>query len=100
MVFTVLSLCQLAHVLAIRQEQELGQSGRFFTNPFLLLGVLASLLLQLTVLYLPLANQLLKTAPLTLNELLICLAGAGFLFLAAEFEKIVKKRFKRTPSAR
>lgn len=91
MVFTVLSLSQLAHVLAIRRERELIFSKSFFSNRSLLLGVFATFLLQLAVLYIPFANEVLKTAPLTFRELLICLAGAAIVFHAVEFEKLIRR---------
>jgi Ca2+-transporting ATPase len=48
----------------------------------------------MAVIYLPFANKILKTAPLTLQELLICIGGAALLFHAVEIEKLLKKLFK------
>jgi Ca2+-transporting ATPase len=56
----------------------------------LIWAVLLTFGLQLAVIYLPFANAILKTAPLTLNELLICIAGAAILFHAVELEKMIK----------
>jgi Ca2+-transporting ATPase len=93
MVFTVLALSQLAHVLSIRRENKLIFSERGFSNPSLLLGVLLTFIIQLVVIYLPWANSLLKTKPLSMQELLICIGGAAIVFLAVEMEKLVKKFF-------
>jgi Ca2+-transporting ATPase len=90
MVFTVLSLAQLAHVLAIKRERTLIINGGLFNNMSLIWAVLLTFGLQLAVIYLPFANAILKTAPLTLNELLICIAGAAILFHAVELEKMIK----------
>ena len=94
MVFTVLSLSQLAHVLAIKREKDLIIKSGLFNNMSLIWAILFTFALQLVVIYLPLANTFLKTAPLTLKELLICIVGAALLFHAVEFEKIIKKKFR------
>jgi Ca2+-transporting ATPase len=39
---------------------------------------------------LPFANKILKTQPLSLNELLVCIAASAVVFHAVEIEKIVK----------
>lgn len=92
MVFTILSLSQLAHVLAIKRDQSLIIKSGIFNNMSLIWAVLLTFILQLAVIYLPFANTLLKTAPLTLNELLICIGGAALMFHALELEKVIKKR--------
>jgi Ca2+-transporting ATPase len=92
MVFTVLSLAQLAHVLAIRSEKQFLYSQGIFSNLPLLGAVLLTFLLQIAVIYLPAANQIFHTHPLSLNEMLICLGGAAVLFHAVELEKFIRKR--------
>ena len=91
MVFTVLSLAQLGHVFAIRSEKEYIFSIGLFSNIPLLLSVLFTLLLQIGVIYLPAANQFLKTKPLTINDLMLCLSGAFLIFFAVEMEKFFKR---------
>lgn len=92
MVFTVLSLTQLGHVMAIRSDTEFLYRHGPFRNPSLLGAVLFTFALQLAVIYLPFANNLLKTQPLSLNELLICIGAAAVLFHAVELEKWIKLR--------
>lgn len=92
MVFTVLSLAQLAHVFAIRSDNEFIYKKGFFTNKPLLFAVALTFLLQMAAIYLPVANRLLKTQPLTLEELMICIALSIVLFSAVEMEKWFKKR--------
>lgn len=99
MVFTVLSLAQLAHVFAIRSDEEYIYRKGFFTNPQLVWAVLGTFGLQLAAIYLPAANRLLKTEPLTLNELLICIGLSVVLFHAVEAEKWFKKRFGKEKEA-
>ncbi|HEY6506291.1 MAG TPA: cation-translocating P-type ATPase [Chitinophagaceae bacterium] len=95
MVFTVLSLTQLGHVLAIRSEREFLYKQGLFSNWPLLSVVFLTFLLQLAVIYLPVANDLLKTQPLQLNELLICIGASTIVFHAVEIEKWVKQKIKR-----
>jgi P-type Ca2+ transporter type 2C len=90
MVFTVLSLAQLAHVLAIRSEKDFLFRQGLFSNLPLLGAVTLTFFLQLGVIYLPFANKIFHTQPLRLDELLICLAGAAVLFHAVELEKWIR----------
>ncbi len=95
MVFTVLSLAQLGHVLAIRSERRyLFQQG-LFSNTQLLGAVLLTFVLQLGVIYLPYANEVFKTQPLTLQELGICIGASAIVFHAVEFEKFIKRKLHK-----
>jgi len=90
MVFTVLSLSQLGHVLAVRSDKEFLFRRGIFTNIPLLSAVLLTFVLQITVIYLPAANAAFKTQPLTFYELLISIIASAVLFHAVEFEKWIK----------
>ncbi len=92
MVFTVLTFAQLVHVLAIRSERESLFSIGLWSNRPLLLAVLASVGLQLAVIYLPALNPIFKTAPLSAVELLLCFALALVVLLAVEVEKWLVRR--------
>ncbi|MBC7828950.1 MAG: cation-translocating P-type ATPase [Chitinophagaceae bacterium] len=92
MVFTVLSLTQLGHVLAIRSEKESLFSQGLFSNLPLLGAVMLTFLLQLGVIYIPYANDLFKTQALSIEELLICIAASVTVFLAVEIEKLFKRK--------
>jgi Ca2+-transporting ATPase len=91
MVFTVLAFSQLGHVLAIRSERTFLFKQGIFTNIQLISAVLITVVLQLVVIYLPYANDMLKTQPLTLEELLICTGLSALVFHAVEFEKWIKR---------
>lgn len=95
MVFTVLSLSQLAHVFAVRSDKEFIYKKGLFSNPALFVVVLATCALQMVLIYLPAANRLFKTQPLRLNELLICLLLAAVVFHAVEGEKWIKNRMQK-----
>jgi Ca2+-transporting ATPase len=92
MVFTVLTLAQMAHVLAIRSESEpLWRLGLCSNRP-LLGAVLLTFLLQLATIYVPFLNPIFKTQPLSLPELLVCLGAAAVVYGAAEIEKALRRR--------
>lgn len=89
MTFTVLTLSQLTHIMAIRSErQSLFRLG-VTSNPALLLAVVATLLLQLATIYVPAMNRLFHTVPLTAGELAACVVMASLVFVAVEFEKFL-----------
>ena len=94
MVFTVLSLAQLGHVMAIRSEKEFLLKQGLFSNPQLLVIVTLTFLLQVSVIYLPFANKILKTTPLTSNELLVCIGVSAIVFHAVEVEKWIKRKLQ------
>lgn len=92
MVFTVLTLGQMAHVLAIRSETEsLFRLGLGSNRP-LLGAVLLTFVLQLATIYVPVLNPIFKTEPLSLAELAICLGAAAVVFVAVEIEKLWRRR--------
>jgi Ca2+-transporting ATPase len=95
MVFTVLSLTQLGHVLAIRSDRQFLYKQGLMSNMPLLGAILLTFMLQMAVVYLPAANAIFHTEPLTLVELVICIGVSSIVFHAVELEKWVKN--KRRP---
>jgi Ca2+-transporting ATPase len=93
MVFSILAFSQLGHVLAIRSEKQYLFNQGLFSNLPLLGAVLLTVLLQLGVIYLPFANTLFKTHPLSLDELLICFGASALVFHAVEFEKFIRRNY-------
>ncbi|MBA3590791.1 HAD-IC family P-type ATPase, partial [Methylibium sp.] len=92
MVFTVLTLSQLAHVLAIRsQTQSLFEQGLRSNLP-LTGAVLLTLVLQLATIYVPLLQPIFRTEALSMAELALCFAAASTVFAAVEIEKAVRRR--------
>ena len=91
MVFTVLSLAQLGHVFAIRSSYEYTYRIGVLSNKPLAATLFFTFLLQMVVIYLPVANELFKTQPLSLQELLICIIVSAIVFHAVEVEKWIRK---------
>jgi Ca2+-transporting ATPase len=95
MVFTVLSLAQIGHVMAIRSDNEFIFRKGFFSNRPLIGAVLLTFVLQLGIIYLPFANSIFRTQPLALSELLICIVISAIVFHAVEVEKWIKRRRRK-----
>jgi Ca2+-transporting ATPase len=94
MAFTVLTLSQLAHVLAIRSERESLFSQGIGSNLPLLGAVAFTFALQMAAIYVPFMNAALNTEPLTPAELAFSLALAAVVFFAVEAEKWLVRRGK------
>jgi Ca2+-transporting ATPase len=99
MVFTVLSLTQLGHVLAIRSEKESLFTSGVFSNKFLIGAVVLTFILQMATIYVPALNPIFKTEPLTLPELAFTLILSSVVFFAVEIEKLFKRRRIRRNAA-
>jgi Ca2+-transporting ATPase len=92
MVFTVLSISQMGHAMAIRSDWKSLFSQGVFGNKQLLGAVLLTLCLQMAVIYIPFLQDIFRTQALTLSELLICIALSSIVFWAVEFEKWFKRK--------
>jgi len=91
-VFTVLCLSQMGNVLALRSEKESLFSQGLFSNKPLLGAFMLTLLLQMATVYVPFLNPIFKTNPLSFTELLFTLGLSSVVFVAAEFEKWIKRK--------
>ncbi|MDD2675569.1 MAG: cation-translocating P-type ATPase [Flavobacterium sp.] len=94
MAFTVLCFSQLGHVMVIRSGQDSIFKIGFFSNKPMIGALLITVSLQLMIVYTPFFNDIFKTQPLTLYELLITLAVSSVVFWAVEIEKWIKNRNK------
>jgi Ca2+-transporting ATPase len=92
MVFTVLTLSQLGHVLAIRFERASLFARGNPANRWLAGALLLTFTLQMAVLYVPWLNPIFRTQPLAPGELAACLALASVVFLGVELEKLLIRR--------
>ncbi len=92
MVFTVLTLAQMAHLMAIRSERESLFTQGLASNLPLLGAVALTFALQMATIYVPWLQPIFRTEALSLGELGICLALAAVVFVAVEIEKAWKRR--------
>jgi len=92
MLFTTLTLAQMAHVLAIRSErQSLFRIGLFSNKP--LLGAAAlTVVLQLALVYTPFLQGVFRTVALPPGHLILSLAVSALIFWAVELEKWFLRR--------
>ena len=95
MLFTTLTLSQMAHVLAIRSEHiSLFRAGLLSNKP-LLAAVYSTVLLQFALIYLPAMQKIFHTVALSAIDIAVTLAVATALFGAVELEKWMSHRLHR-----
>jgi len=91
-VFTVLTISQLFHSMAVRSERESLFTIGVTSNRYMLGAVLLTVLLQLLVIYHPLLNPIFKTQPLPMFDLGICFLLSSLVLVAVELEKWLIRR--------
>ncbi len=91
-VFTVLTVSQLFHSLAVRSESASLLTIGVFTNLPMLAAVALTFILQLAVIYLPALNGIFYTQPLPMFDLAACLAVSSLVLVAVEIEKWLVRR--------
>jgi Ca2+-transporting ATPase len=97
MAFTVLCFSQMGHVMAIRSERESLFKIGLFSNKPLLGALLLTVGLQMILIYSPFFNDIFKTQPLSIYELIITLAVSSIVFWAVEIEKwVIRSKIKNT----
>lgn len=94
MAFTVLCFSQLGHVIVIRSGRESIFKIGFFSNKPMLGALTITIILQFIIIYTPFFNEVFKTQPLTIYELLLTLVASSIIFWSGEFEKWIKNRIK------
>ena len=88
MVFMTVTVSQLFQSLAVRSQRDSIFRIGFHTNPALAATVVGTLLLQLAVVYLPFAQIVFRTVPLSPRDLGISLALSTSVFWAVELDKL------------
>jgi Ca2+-transporting ATPase len=91
-IFTVLTVSQLFHSMAVRSETASLFRIGLFTNLPMLFAVLLTLALQLAVIYTPALNIVFHTQPLPLTDLAACLALSSTVLVVVEAEKWMVRR--------
>jgi magnesium-transporting ATPase (P-type) len=89
MLFTVLTLSQMAHVLAIHQERRSVFGRGFLTNPLLLWAVFLTVALQFALLYVPFLQGVFGTRALDLGHIVVALAISTAILWVIEAQKLV-----------
>jgi Ca2+-transporting ATPase len=92
MVFNFLCLGQFAHVLAIHTGKQSFFQTAIFSNSFLILAIVISLILQAVITYVPFFQPIFETEALTFSEFVIVGGCASLIFFAVEIEKLITRR--------
>ncbi|MFF1612383.1 cation-translocating P-type ATPase [Amycolatopsis sp. NPDC058278] len=93
---TVFVFAQIAYLFSCRSLDRFRPTG---WNPWVLGGVAVMVALQVSILYLPLMNELFHTAPLTVAGWLLVLGLAATTFLVAELDKFLWRPRRRGPGS-
>lgn len=91
MVFTTLSLLQLGNALAIRSERETVFRLGARSNLPLTVAVLATLVVQLALVYVPALQPIFVTETLSAPQLLVVAVASSLGFVAVELEKWIQR---------
>jgi Ca2+-transporting ATPase len=94
MVFTTLTLSQMAHVMAIRSERQSLLRIGLLSNRYLLAAVSSVIAFQLVLIYAHFAHTVFHTTALGVWDLTVSLAAAAIIFVAVEVEKWLVRRRK------
>lgn len=96
MVFTTLCIAQMGHALAVRSTSKLTLELPFFSNPYLLISLVLTTILQLCLIYVPFLRDFFGTYIISGQELLICFGCSAIVFIWVELEKLVFRYWKRS----
>ena len=86
-VFTVLTLSQMGHAMAVRSANDSLFRIGLFSNLAMFGSVVLTLVLQLAVIYLPFFQQVFRTTALSVTDLLICVLLSSIVFWTVEAQK-------------
>jgi Ca2+-transporting ATPase len=92
MAFTTLVFCQLFHVFDCRSEVSSIMEIGFFTNLYLIGAVSCSVIMQLSVLYIPVLRTVFATVPLLPADWTIVFVVSGWTFLLTVLKKLLWRR--------
>jgi Ca2+-transporting ATPase len=92
LVFTTITLSQMAHVLAIRSQGDSLFRIGLFSNKWMLAAVSLTILLQVALIYVPVFQRVFDTRPLSARALLLSLLLASVVFWAVELEKWIRRK--------
>jgi Ca2+-transporting ATPase len=100
MLFTTLTLSQMAHILAIRNERASLFTAGLFSNTALLGAVLLTVFFQLAIVQLPILQAIFKTVSLSWQDWALSILFSSLAFAAVEMEKWwTRQKLPLAPSA-
>jgi Ca2+-transporting ATPase len=90
--FTTITFCQMAHVMAIRSDRYSLFTIGLLSNKPLIGAVLLTFVLQLALVYMPFLQSFFRTTALPAADLALSLGLALTIFIAVELEKWLSRR--------
>jgi Ca2+-transporting ATPase len=95
MAFTALSFFQMSHVMNCRSlDKPLFKIG-WLSNPYLILAILGTIMMQMAVVYLPPLQAIFKTTALSFQELALIILVSLTPILAVEIRKLISPVSRR-----
>ena len=88
MVFTMRCLSQMGHAISVRSPRLLAVEMSQWTNPYVLLAVVTTSVLQLLLMYVPALRSFFGTQYIAPVELAVCVGFSLLLFVWLEMEKL------------
>jgi len=98
--FTLLAVCEWFNVLNCLSDRRSALRFNVFRNKWLVGGLLVGNLLQLGVVYIPAANDVVHTVPIPLGEALAIGAAASVVLWVEELRKLILRLRHRHPAVR
>ncbi|MGP1373844.1 MAG: cation-translocating P-type ATPase [Almyronema sp.] len=95
MVFTTLCIAQMGHAIAVRSSTRLTIEMSPFSNPFVLIAVILTTVLQLMLIYVEPLREFFGTHILSLTELLVCFGFSSLMFVWVELEKLFLRWYQK-----
>src|SRR5690606_23388952 len=92
MIFTTLVLAQMGNALALRAHKESVFSIGILSNRLLIVAIVATVILQLLLLYTELGQRFFSTVPLSSVDLVVGFGASAIVFVAVEIEKWLTRR--------
>jgi sodium/potassium-transporting ATPase subunit alpha len=90
---TAIIVTQIANVFACRSFRESVFKIGIFSNPFIFVGIIFEVILQLFIVYHPIGNMIFSTYPIPFSVWLLFIPFAILLFSAEELRKLIVRRF-------
>ena len=99
MVFTTLCLAQMGHAIAVRSNTQMTYEISPVSNPFVLIAVVITTILQLMLIYVEPLRNFFGTHIISPRELAICFGFSTLMFVWVELEKLFKRFLQRRRQA-
>ena len=96
MTLATLVLSQLIHVFECKSEVRTLFEINLFSNKYLLLSVIISIVMILGIIYVPFLQGIFKTTSMNLIQWLIVILFSGFIAVASSLYAILKRKTKKT----